>query len=80
MPMRGWRARIVSAARSPSSLIRGRHADVDERDVRLVGVDGGYQLVSRPGLCDDVKAREPHDRRDPFAYQQGVVGDHDAHR
>src|SRR5215207_959344 len=64
---------------NPLVGLRRRHADVDDRHVRLVRVDGGEQLLRARGLGDDLDALAPHERRDALAQQPAVVGDHDSH-
>ena len=57
MPTAGWRARISRAARRPSSVCVGRHADVDDRDVGRVRVDARAAGPPPWPLCaDDLEA------------------------
>ena len=73
---------------APADLVRGldplvglrrRHADVHDRDVGLVLVDRGEQLLRVGRLGDDLDALAAHERRDALAQQPAVVGDHDPH-
>ena len=79
MPICGWRARISCAARSPSSVCVGRHADVDDGDVGHVGVDLVEQLVRGADLRRDLDPGAGQDRGDPLADEDAVVRDHDPH-
>src|SRR6185295_19104487 len=59
--------------------VRGRHADVDHRDVRLVPAHLAQKLLAVAGLRDDVESRGIEDAHDSLAKQDGIVGDHYAH-
>ena len=78
-PTEGWRARISSAARRPSSLWVGRQPDVDDRDVQLMAVDLAQQLVGVLALGDHVEAGVAQQAGEPLAQQHAVLGDGYAH-
>ena len=59
--------------------VRRRHADVDDRDVGLVGAHLAQQLVGVAGLADDVEARVLEQARDARAQQHRVLGEDYAH-
>ena len=60
--------------------VRRRHADVDDRDVRLVAPDLQQQVVCGARLPGDLEARVLEELRDPLAEKHRVVCDHHAHR
>jgi hypothetical protein len=55
------------------------HADVDDRDVRLVRAHLQHQLVRSAGLADDLDPCVVEQPRDPLAQKHGILGDDDAH-
>jgi hypothetical protein len=55
----------------------GRHADVDDRELRLVLADGIDELPRIARLSDDLEAGTVEEARQPFAQQDVVVGDDD---
>ena len=59
--------------------VRRRHPDVDDGDVRPVCGDGGEELVGVGALRDHVDAAFAEQGGEPFADQDRVVGDYDAH-
>jgi hypothetical protein len=63
----------------PVVCVGRRHADVDHRDVGLVGVDLAQQVLGVAGLADDLEApllEQPHHA---LAQQHRIVGDDYAH-
>src|SRR5262249_42680629 len=54
--------------------VRRRHADVDDGDVGLVGVDLAQQVLGVARLADDLHAGVLEQPRDAFAQQHAVVG------
>jgi hypothetical protein len=70
--------RVVCADRArgaQATVVLGRHADVDERDVRLVRFHLLEQLLCISGLPDDLEAGLDQKARHPLAQQDGVVGE-----
>ena len=57
--------------------VRRRHADVDDRDVRLVRAHLQHQLVGVPRLADDLEAAVLEQPRDALAEEHRVLGQHD---
>ena len=57
-----------------------RHPDVHDRDVRAVHRNMAEQVVSGAGLGHDLEACVLEQPRDPFAQEDGVVGEDDAER
>ena len=57
-----------------------RHADVDDRDVRLVHRDVAQEVVRRAGLRDDVEAGLLEQPRDALSEEHRVVREDDAAR
>ena len=76
--MSGCSARIRCAARSPSSVCVGRHADVDDGDVGLVRADLAQEVLRVAGLAGDLEAGLLQQARETLAQEHGVLGDHDA--
>ena len=75
--MPGWSARILRAARRPSSVwVGGMRTSID-RDVGLVGADLAQQVLGVAGLAGDVEARVLEQAHEPLAQQDGVLGDDD---
>ena len=66
------RASGADLLRRPQPLVgmRGRHADVDDRDVWTVELDQLEQLIGVGGEPDDFEARLDEQPRQPFAEQQ----------
>ena len=60
-------------------VVVGRHAHVDDREVRRVLADEGEQHVGVAGPSDDAVARVLEQPRETLAQQHGVLRDHDAH-
>ena len=60
----------------PLVRLRGRHADVDDRDVGVVAAYLEHQLVRVSRLPDDLDLGVLEQPREPFAQQGRVVGDH----
>ena len=58
--------------------VPGRHAHVDDRDVRRVRADLEEELVCAPGPADDLVSGVLEQRCDALAEERVVVGDHDA--
>src|SRR5262249_58963855 len=56
-----------------------RHADVDERDVRLVHPDVTQEVFRRAALRDDLEPGVLEQPRDPLAQQHGIVCEDYAH-
>ena len=56
-----------------------RHADVDDRHIRLVQGDHPQQLIDVRGLPDDLDAGIGQQRRQSRADQHDVVGDYHPH-
>src|SRR4029453_16091094 len=75
--MSGCWARIVTAARSPSSVCVGGHADVGDDDVGLVvgGVDEESVGVADSG--DDLVTDPFQDADEALAQEHDILGDHD---
>ena len=71
---------LADRARGVEALggVRRRHADVDDREVRLVLATSATQLVGVAGLADDLEAGSLEQAGEPFAEQDVVVGQHDA--
>src|SRR5262245_33274663 len=65
---------------SPDALVglRGRHADVDDRDVGLVAPHLEQELVGVARLADDLDARLLEQPRQPLPQERRVVRDHGA--
>ena len=59
--------------------VRRRHADVDDRHVRLVRADLAQQVGCIAGLRDDLDARLLEQTSHSFPQEQLVVGDHGPH-
>ena len=57
--------------------VRRRHADVDDRDVGLVGAE--HEQLLRRRDPDHVETPFLEQARDALPYERRVVGDHDAH-
>ena len=72
---------VADLGRGAQALVgvRRRHADVDDRDVGLVGADLAQQVLGVAGLGDDLEARLLEQPRDALAQQQAVVGQDYAH-
>ena len=77
--MPGCSSRISARRAQPLVGVRRRHADVDDRDVGLVGADLAQQVLGVAGLGDDLEARLLEQARDALAQQHAVVGEDDAH-
>ena len=60
--------------------MRRRHADVDDRNVRLVHRHVPQQVLGRPRLGDDLESGLLEQARDTLAQEHGVVGEHDPTR
>jgi hypothetical protein len=56
--------------------MRGRHADVDDREIRPELANERDQLGSSAAHADDVEARALEQARQPLAQQNVVVRDH----
>src|SRR5581483_1341224 len=56
----------------------GWHANVDDRDGRLVRAHFEQQIFGSTGLADDVEACLGEDARESLAQQHRVVGENDA--
>src|SRR5580704_9647656 len=59
--------------------MRGRHADVHERDVWVGVADACEKRLAVGDPRDDLNAVFGQEQRDTFADERGVVGDHDPH-
>ena len=59
--------------------MRGRHADVDDRDVRLAAIDEFEQLLGVRGDPDDLEARLLEQPRESLAEDHRVVSDRYTH-
>src|SRR5436305_4924795 len=59
--------------------VRGRHPDVDNRDIRVGGAEPAHELVAVGELAGDFEPRFGEQAREAFAHQHGVVGDDYAH-
>ena len=60
--------------------VRGRHLDVDDRDVGTMRTRAAQEVVGVAGLRDDVEARTLQDADDPLAEEDVVLADHDPNR
>jgi hypothetical protein len=78
---RAWK-RAPYLHRGDEAVVRvaGRHADVDDRDVRRVRADLEQQIIGVLGAADDLVPRFLQERRDPLTQKRAVVGDDDAQR
>ena len=79
MPRSGWPARIVRAARAPSSVWSGGIRMSIDREVRIGLVHGGDQRRRVRGLGHDVVPGVDEQAGQALAEQRGVLTDHDAH-
>ena len=59
--------------------MRGRHADVDDGDIRLLDCDEAQEALGVGGFPDDVDTGVHQQPGQPRADQHHVVGDYDAH-
>jgi hypothetical protein len=59
--------------------VGGRHADVRDRHVRLVGADLEEGLLRVLRLAGDLEAAPLEDADQPLAHEHVVVGDYDPH-
>ena len=64
----------------PFVRVRGRHADVDDRDVGLVAPDLEQEVVGGARLARDLEPGLLEELHDPLPQEHGVVGDHNAHQ
>ena len=72
---------VADLGRGAQALVgvRRGHADVDDRDVGLVGADLAQQVLAVARLGDHLEARLLEQARDALAQQQAVVGQDYAH-
>ena len=75
--MPGCSARILRAARSPSSVWLGGIRTSITRDVGLVGADLAQQVLGVAGLAGDLEAGVLEQAHETLAQQHGVLGDDD---
>src|SRR4030095_2471381 len=73
----GVRKALADLPRRSQALIRVRrwHADVDDRDLRLVHADVAQQILGVPGLRDDLEPRLAEEARDALAQEHRAVGE-----
>ena len=55
-------------------MLRRRHPDVHDRDVREVLARRTQEVVGVADLSDHLETRVDQDARDAFAHEHGVVG------
>ena len=77
----GLRAEGADLARGPRPFVRvrGRHAHVDQRDVRPLAGDGVEERAGVAELRCDLEAAVCQDVGQALPQQDGVLGDHDPH-
>ena len=78
-PVPGWRSRISHRRLEPLVGVRGRHPDVDHRDVGLVAGHLEHQVVRVRAAADDLEARLRQQPGEALPQQRGVLGYDDAH-
>ena len=73
--------RLSDLSRSLRAFVRlrRRHADVDDRDIRLVAANRVLQLVGIGRLGENLEAALGEDAGEPFAKEGRVLGDHYSH-
>src|SRR5262249_14869876 len=54
----------------------GGHADVDDRDIGLMGTDLAEKVLGVGGLADDLDPGLVEEARDPFPQEDRVLADH----
>ena len=59
--------------------MRGRHLDVDDRDVGIVGAHFAHEVIEVPGLRDDFEARVLKQAGHSCPEQKRIFGKHHAH-
>jgi hypothetical protein len=64
------------SGREPVSAVRGRHPDIDDRQVRDVPANQLQQLRAVARLADHLETRPPQQASNPLADQHIVIGNH----
>ena len=77
--MRGCVAADVGGGAHALVVVVGRHAHVDDGEIRLVLGDDGEQRFGVAHPRDDLVPGVLEQPREPFAQEDGVLGDHDPH-